>query len=159
MEVKALGKWLKIVLFGIGVCGVFIYLIVFPSLGDSFAYENPEFAYCFWPWLVFLWISGIPCYIFLALGWKIATNIGKDNSFSKENAKYFKWGAWLAAGDTAYFFIGNIVLLLLNMSHPGITLASMVVSFIGISIAVCAAVLSHLVQKASELKEENDLTI
>ena len=58
-----------------------------------------------------------------------------------------------------FFFIGNVVLLLLSMSHPGITLCSMIVSFVGISIAVGAAVLSHLVKNAADMKAENDLTI
>ncbi|MBQ5563804.1 MAG: DUF2975 domain-containing protein, partial [Clostridia bacterium] len=35
----------------------------------------------------------------------------------------------------------------------------LVIVFIGISISVAAAVLSHLIIKAANLKEENDLTI
>ena len=159
MELKALEKWLKLILIGVGICGLIIYFMIFPSLGESFAYDNPEYSYCYWPWLIFLWVSGIPCYVVLALGWKISTNIGKDNSFSDSNALYFKWISWFAAGDAAYFFIGNVVLLLLSMSHPGITLCSMIVSFAGIAIAVGAAVLSHLVKNAADMKAENDLTI
>ena len=86
MELKALEKWLKLILIGVGICGLIIYFMIFPSLGESFAYDNPEYSYCYWPWLIFLWVSGIPCYVVLALGWKISTNIGKDNSFSDSNA-------------------------------------------------------------------------
>ncbi|MBE5905224.1 MAG: DUF2975 domain-containing protein [Lachnospiraceae bacterium] len=47
----------------------------------------------------------------------------------------------------------------LNRSHPGVLLGSLVVDFVGIAIGVAAAALSHLVYKAAELKEENELTI
>ena len=34
-----------------------------------------------------------------------------------------------------------------------------IIVFIGISISICAAALSHLVAKAAEIQEENDLTV
>lgn len=159
MEQKALSKWLKIILIGVGICGLIVYFIIFPSYGKSIVAEYPEFSNRYWPWLIFLWMTGIPCYIGLMLGWRIATNIGKDNSFSTENAKYLKWISWLAAGDGILFFIGNVVLLFLNMSHPGVTLFSLLVVFAGIAVTVASAVLSHLVQKAAILQEQSDLTI
>lgn len=159
MEQKGLATWLKIILVGVGICGLVIYFVVFPSYGESLVYDYPEFSNRFWPWLIFLWISGIPCYAVLVFGWKIAANIGRDQSFSNANAKYLKWIAWLAAGDGIFFFVGNIVLLLTNMSHPGIALFSLLVVFAGVAVAVASAVLSHLVQKAAVLQEQSDLTI
>ena len=62
--------------------------------------------------------------------------------------------------DSGYFFIANMTLLfLLNMSHPSVMLASLVVDFAGVAVAVVAAVLSHLVQKATELQQQQELTI
>ncbi len=159
MELKALERWLKVILIGVGICGLVLYFMIFPSLGQSFAYNYPELAHCYWPWLVFLWVSGIPCYIVLFIGWKIATNIGNEKSFSLENVQNFKLISWLAAGDTAYFFIGNVALLLLNMSHPGITLCSLIMVFAGVAVAVAAAVLSRMVKNAADLQEQIDLTI
>ena len=65
----------------------------------------------------------------------------------------------LAGGDAVFFFLGNLLLLLLNMSHPGVTLLSLLVVFAGAAVAVAAGALSHLVQKAALLQEESDLTI
>ena len=110
-------------------------------------------------WLIFLWVSGIPCYMVLVFGWRIASNIGEDRSFSNENAKYLKWISWLAAGDGIFFFIGNVVLLFTNMSHPGVALFSLIVVFAGVAVAVAAAALSYLVKKAAVLQEQSDLTI
>lgn len=159
MEQKALSKWLKLILVGIGSCGLVIYLIVLPSLGKSIVEYYPEFAGRYWPWLVFLWMTGIPCYGVIIFGWKIAFNIGGDRSFTNENAGYLKWIAWLAAGDAFFFFAGNIVLLFTNMSHPGVTLLSFLVVFGGVAVTVASAVLSHLVKKAAVLQEQSDLTI
>ena len=159
MEQKALSKWLKIIIIGVGICGLVGYFLVIPSFGQSLARQYPEFSGRYLPWLIFIWVTAIPCYIALFFGWKIAANIGADRSFSVENANLLKWISWLAAGDSIYFFAGNVTLLLLDMSHPGVVLASLLVVFAGVAITVAAAALSHLVRKAAALQEESDLTI
>ena len=65
----------------------------------------------------------------------------------------------LAAGDSIFFFVMNIIYMFLGMNHPGIVLASLIVTFIGVAVTVAAAALSHLVIKASKLQEDSDLTI
>ncbi|MBP5225417.1 MAG: DUF2975 domain-containing protein [Lachnospiraceae bacterium] len=159
MKQKSLSNWLKAILIGIGVCGLVFYLYILPDWGKSLAERYPEFAGAYWPWLILLWITAVPCYVALVLGWKIAVNIGRDRSFSQENARLLKWISWLAAGDTAFYFAGTTVRLFLNMNHPGIVLLAMVVAFAGVAVAVAAAALSHLVQKAADLQEQSDLTI
>ncbi len=159
MEQKALSKWLKIIIVGVGICGLVGYFLIIPAFGQSMVRDYPEFSGWYWPWLIFLWGTGIPCYAALFFGWKIAANIGNDRSFSMENAKLLKWISWLAEGDAIYFFIGNIALWFAGMNHPGVVLAMFLVVFAGVAIAVAAAALSHLVKKAAVLQEESDLTI
>ncbi len=159
MEQKTLSKWLKCILFGIGICGLIIYIMVIPIYGLSLKTQYPEFSNRFWPWLIFLWVSGIPCFTVVILGWNIAGNIGRDQSFCNSNAKLLKWISGLSAFDAGFFFIGNIVFLLRNLSHPSVVLASFIVVFAGVAIAVVSAVLSHLVYKATELQEQSDWTI
>ena len=159
MEQKNLSKWLKIILIGIGVCGLIVYGGVIRGYGASLAGQYPEFSGRFWPWLIFLWLTGIPCYAALVLGWRVAGNIGNDRSFSQENARLLALISRLAAGDAVFFFVGNVALLLLNMSHPGVVLLSLLVVFAGVAVAVAAACLSHLVRKAADLQEQSDLTI
>ncbi len=159
MEQKILSKWLKCILIGVMFCGLVIFTLLIPAMGLSLRTQYPEFSDRFWPWLGFLWASGIPCFAVLVLTWKIASNIGAARSFSEVNAKLLLWISALAAGDAAFFFAGNILLLLLNMSHPGITLASFLVVFAGIAVAVVSAILSHLVKKAAVLQEQSDWTI
>lgn len=159
MTQQSLSKWLKGIIIGIAVCGIIIYGGLLPMLGKDFAAANPEFAYCYYPWLAVLWISAIPCYLVLFNGWKITAEIARDNSFSLENAHYLKRICMLALMDSVYFFIANLVMLFLNMNHPSILLASLFVDFAGVVVAVTAAGLSHLVLKASEIQQENELTI
>lgn len=159
MNQLKLSKWLKAVVIGTGICGAIIYFYVLPFWGKDLIISNTEFNVWYWPWLTFLWITAVPCYIVLICGWKIAVEIGKDNSFSRKNANLLKTISVLAATDSVFFFVGNLLLLLLNMNHPGIIILSLFVVFAGIVVTVTSASLSHLVLKAALLREENDLTI
>ena len=159
MQQSSLAKWLKLIVIGVGICLTTICGWVIPNMGDALLMQYPEFSYAFIPWLIFIWLSAVPCYIVLVIGWKIFTNIGNDRSFTSMNAIYLKWISVLAAVDSFFFFIGNIILGLLNMNHPGIVMASLVVVTFGISVSIIAAALSHLVMKAAVLQEQNDLTI
>lgn len=159
MEQKTLSNWLKLILVGVGICGLFVYGGIIPMYGRSLASLYPEFAYCYMPWLIFLWITAIPCYAVLILGWKIAGNIGADRSFSLENARLFRWISMLAVVDTVFFFLMNIIYLFCNMNHPGIVLFSLLIVFVGVAVAIASAVLSCLVRKAAGLQTQSDLTI
>ena len=160
MKQKTLSVWLKVICAVLAFCGLVICLLVLPVIGRNIALaENGEFDYAFWPWLIFLWLFALPCFAACVIGWKIAANIGRDRSFCDENAKLISLIAILAAADSAFFFVGNIVLLLLNMSHPGVVVGSWICVLIGAAISIGMACLSHLVRKAAVLQEENDLTV
>ena len=160
MRQKALSNWLKFIIIGVGLCGLVVYLLVVPMLGQTVAAaEDGVFDHLYWPWLVLIWVTALPVYAALAFGWIIAVNIGKDRSFSVENARLLKWISGLAAADAAFFFLGNILYLFLDWSHPGVTLLSLIVVFVGVAISVAAAALSHLVMKAALLQEQEELTI
>lgn len=159
MEQRKLSNWLKGIIIGVGLCGLFVFAAVVPALADHVLEGYPEFEAAVLPWKIFIWCSGIPCFSVLFFAWKIASNIGMDRSFTDENANHLKWISGLAAADALFFFLGNVLLFFLNMNHPGIVLASLVVVFIGIAVAVASAALSHLVKKAAALQEQSDLTI
>ena len=159
MEQKALSRWLKAVIIVVGLCGLGVYCYIFPVWGKSLAMSDASLNGYYWPWLIFLWITAIPCYFVLGYGWRIASEIGKDNTFSYQNAADFKRISQLAVFDSAIFFVGNVILLVLNISHGSVALASLMIVFAGIAVAIVAAALSHFVLKAAKLREENELTI
>lgn len=159
MKQDTLSKWLRLIIIGVGICGIIIYAAVIPMMAEAMVDKYPEFSSFQWPWLILIWITAIPCYLVLILAWKIAMNIGADRSFSTENAKLLKWIAVLAAADSAILFAGNLIFLLLSMNHPSIVLFSLLIEFFGIAISIASAALSHLVMKAAELQNQSDLTI
>ncbi len=159
MEQRHLARWLKLITIGVGIIGVIVYLGIIPWWGRDLVTAEPEFSSWYYPWLSFAWITAIPCFTVLVIFWGICKNIEADNSFCEENSIRLKRISQLAAIDSALVMIGNVVLFLLSMNHPGIFIIMLLVVFIGIAITVLAAALSHLLYKAWKLKEENELTI
>ncbi len=159
MKHKTLSTRLKWILIGMALCGALIYLWIIPTFGRDIAEMAPEFTNAYIPWLFFLEVTGVPCYVALFFAWKIFDNIGEDNSFCKENGHYMKWISTLALGDGIYFLLGNIVLLLFSINHPGIIVVSLFFVFVAIGISVAAGALSHLIMDAADLQEQSDLTI
>lgn len=159
MSQKSLSRWLKAIIGGMAICGALIYLYIIPILGRDLVDARPEYTSWYFPWLAVVLVSAIPYYWGLYFGWKVSTEIGKDNSFSMENAEYLKNISILAALDSLYFFAANVVFMVIDMNHPGVFLISLIVVFIGVAVTVAAAALSHLVRKAAEIQQENELTI
>ena len=158
MEQKKLANLLKLICIGLAVIGAVVYFIVLPTVGRDLV-EDTGLVRAFWPWLLFLWGTGIPCYMALFEFWHVCGEIYHDNSFCEDNAVRMMNIALLILGDVAYFFAGNVVYLLLNMNHPAIFLVSLAVDVFGVGIGVAAAALSHLVYKAAVMQAENDLTV
>ena len=159
MNQKSLSVWLKVITVGLALIGLAVYLLIIPACGQSIVSQYPEFSDRYLPWLIFISLTAVPVFWALVLVWLIAANIGADRSFTVGTAGYMKWISWLAAADSAFFFLGSIVMLLLNMSHPGVALISMMFVFLGAAIAAGAAALSHMIRKAAVLQEQSDLTI
>jgi len=159
MSSKTLCNLVRAAVIAVIICGIAACGYILPSWGASIAKDNPEFANCYLPWLIFLWVSAVPCFAILVLVWKVSTSIKREQVFTIQTARMVKIGAVLLFYDMGFFFIGNILLLLLNMSHPGILLLSFFVDVFGLSLAVLAAVLSRYLTKAAVLQEEADNTI
>ena len=159
MKQDALAKWLKFIIVGVGFCGMLTYTVIRPRFASCVVRQNSMLEKNVLPWLILIWISAIPCYSVLVLGWKIADNIRRDRSFSYENAEYLKWVSYLSMADAAFVFLANIIFLLLDMSAAAVMLVICIIVFIGMARSICSASLSHLVAKSAQIQEENDLTV
>lgn len=159
MTQSKLAHRLKAVILCVAFCLAGLYLWFLPMMAEETRTVSPEFSFCFWPWLIFLWGTALPLVAALLLSWRIAGNIGADRSFCRENAREMSRISTLAFVDTAYFFIGNLVMGFAFVSHPGILLYSLFFDLVGVCVGVVAAALSHLIYKAALLREEQALTI
>ena len=159
MKQDALAKWIKFVIAGVGICGLIVYSVIMPRFGAYLVKQDSMLESNVLPWLILIWISALPCYGVLVLGWKVAVNIGRDRTFSYENARYLKWVSYLAMGDSIFVFIAHAIFLVMDMSAAAVMLVIIIVVFFGVSISVCAAALSHLIIKAADIQEENELTV
>ena len=159
MEMKKLARLLQLALVGAAVLGIAVFFVAAPMLGQEMAVANPEYAVAYWPWLIFLWLCAVPCFVSLVPGWRVFGRLAGKNAFCRENGKDMKTIARLAFFDTALFAVGNVVMLGFGWHHPGFMLMALVVCGCGAVIGVVAQVLGVLVLDASAMREENDLTI
>ena len=159
MEMKKLARLLQLALIGAAVLGVAVFFVAVPMLGREIATMNPEYAVAYWPWLLFLWLCAVPCFLSLMPGWRVFGRLAQKNAFCLENGKDMKRIAHLAFFDTVLFLVGNVMMAAFGWHHPGLLLAACAVALCGALIGVVAQVLGMLVLEAAAMREENDLTI
>lgn len=159
MKQKEMARWLKVIDVFAAVLGLLLCTVIAPLLGQGIADEYPELSMWYWPTLVYLWVAAVPVFIALWHAWRIFTEIGKDNSFSLGNARRLGSISKLALLETALVMGAALFLLVKNLLHPSLMIAMLFALFLTIGASVAAAALSHLVEKAYMLKQENDLTV
>lgn len=159
MKQAEIARWLKGITWGIGIMGAIFFFGLVPVLAGEMRREYPEAAFLYWPGLLYNFVIAADCYAVLFRFWTVCREIGRDNSFSRENAAAFKQISRLAAVLAVAWFAGLAGLTVIHFMQPGIMLFMIFAIFMSFAVAICAAALSHLVLKAYELKKENELTI
>lgn len=145
MKQKKLANWLKVMIVGVGICGVLLAIFVLPMFGRTI--------------LTLGLLTGLPCYLALWLSWEIMSNIAKDQSFTMTNAKYLKNISTLATIDVIFLLIWDVIIVGWKFRDLHMFLVCLLIVFMGTVIAVIFAALSHLVGKAAVLQEQSDYTI
>lgn len=159
MNQQNLSKWLKFITVLVTVMLTIILFLVIPAYGRDIVCMNTRYSDWYMPWLLFIWVLGIPCYAVLFIFWGVCNEIRKDNSFSMKNAKALAIISKLSMVDSILCFLGIVIFSMFQMMHISILVLGILVVIVGIAISVIAAALGHLVQNASKMKDENDLTI
>jgi hypothetical protein len=159
MSSRTLGNLIRVSVIAAAICGLFLCLYVIPSWGWSIIVTNPELSGWFWPWLIFAWLVALPCFAILVFVWKVSGAVIRETVFTFQTAKWVKTGAVLLLSDVVLLFVGNILLLLFNINHPGILLLSVIGDIFAVALALLAAVLSRYLTKAAVLQEESEGTL
>lgn len=145
MKQKKLANWLKVMIVGVGICGVLLAIFVLPMFGRTI--------------LTLGLLTGLPCYLALWHSWEIMSNIANDQSFTMTNAKYLKNISTLATIDVIFLLIWDVIIVGWKFRDLHMFLVCLLIVFMGTVIAVIFAALSHLVGKAAVLQEQSDYTI
>ena len=157
MKRLGLVRTLKGTIIFLAVMAALCYIEIFPDAIEEMGRQNANVTWLVTPGTIAVSISAIPIAIALVLFWRICTEIGRDNSFCHQNARWLSGIGVCALIDTGYCAIGTVTLEIIAGSP--IWLLGTAVCMVGLAIALAAFLLSHLVLKAADMKDENDLTI
>ena len=150
MSQKQVAGWLKGITLSIAGMGLLFFGLVVPYLAWDMAVTYPDYAA--------LRIA-VFCYAILYQFWKVCVQIGRDNSFSGENARSFVVISRLAFVLAVVWFAGILFLVAKRALGPAFLIFMILLIFINVVIAVLAAALSHLIYKSYEMKQDAELTI
>ena len=152
MSQKQVAGWLKGITLSIAGMGLLFFGLVVPYLAwDMAALRIPGILYG--------WGIAVFCYAILYQFWKVCVQIGRDNSFSGENARSFVVISRLAFVLAVVWFAGILFLAAKRALGPAFLIFMILLIFINVVIAVLAAALSHLIYKSYEMKQDAELTI
>ncbi len=142
------------------LAGLFFWAV--PMFGKYMAtMEAPEFAYAYWPCLIWAWCFAVPLFAALIPAWRVFASISApEGAFTRSNARCLRWIAYLAFADAVIFPAGMLIVGAMGAGSPGlVVLVTPAVIFSCVAVGLAALVLSHLVDEAAGLKEDSDLTI
>lgn len=164
MDQQMLARWLKSIAIVIAAALAIFFFFLMPwltlvlkhSAYIGFTPPTPAFSVAF---LIAVDGAVIPCAAALGQFIRIASNIGRDRSFSHENAQLLLSISRWALIDVVWCIVVTAVFTVLGVIHLSFVAAALFLILVGAAIAVAAAALSHLTEKAAKIKEENDLTV
>ena len=157
MKRLGLVRTLKGTILFLAAMAALCYAKIFPDAIVEMGRQTAGVSWLVTPGVIAVSVSAVPIAIALGLFWMICTEVGRDNSFCRKNARYLSGIGFCALVDTGYCAVGTVTLEALAGSP--VWLLGLGVCVVGLAIALAAFLLSHLVLKAAELKSENDLTI
>ena len=152
----------RLLIFAGGIAGLgggYLFFVDAPMAALRYRELIPEYAYLFIPALVFLWVIGLIYLAAMADYFRVCRRIGQDRSFSPDNEKSLSRIARLLIGAAAIWLLGIPLGLLLGLSFGIWTAAFLLASAASAAMGMLALGLSRLLKRATEMKEENDLTV
>lgn len=160
MKQTEMSKYLKIITAGTGILFLVLVVRFLPSvLKQMLAGQAGNAVYrgtC-----IFIWITAVPCLLCLVKFWGVCSRIGENRSFCRENAEALKQMSHYTLVDSVLYALFLAVFCILGWYSFGIgyLFGIVLILFICITLTVLCAALSHLVYNASQMQEDQDLTI
>lgn len=159
MRQRELSIWLKLIIIFCSCIGVLFCMYIGPKMGKAVLLESEQLKELYNPFVSFIWITGVPYFIALFLGWKICLDIAVDEAFTSQNAKRLKAISILSMMEGILYIGALLYIFIVGDYHTSILVILLLILFFSVVISIFTSLLSHLVRKASDIKEDNDLTI
>ncbi|MDR0889975.1 MAG: DUF2975 domain-containing protein [Oscillospiraceae bacterium] len=153
MSAKFYGVCVRIAVICMALCGIVLSVWILYGFRHEIFSEHRKIAFLFRAWLLLVWTTALPCLGVLALEWKVAGAISRNETFTLRVAKWMKTAAMLIFVSVGIFFIGNLLFLCMNLTHPWILIASLLVDMVGVALAGIAASIGKYVEKKAMHKE------
>lgn len=111
MKTKTMTNLLRLVLIAAAaLCGVFFFLCL-PSYGQEIVQADPEFAWAYWPCLVWAWLFALPIFGAMIPGWRIFGSISAPGgAFTRKNSRDMQRISVLAFADALVFPAGMLTI-------------------------------------------------
>jgi ABC-type phosphate transport system permease subunit len=139
--------------------GGYLFFVDAPMAALRYRELMPEYAYLFIPTLVFLWVIGLIYLAAMADYFRVCRRIGQDRSFCPENDRSLSRIARLLIGAAAIWLLGIPLGLLLGLGIGVWMAVFALAAAASAAMGMLARGLSRLLKRATEMKEENDLTV
>lgn len=159
MKQKELAKWLKLIIGFCWVFGLLFCVYVGPETGKQTLVDSNFLKELYQPFIAFIWITGIPYFYALCIGWSICSDINLGNDFTLKNAKRLKRISILAMTEGVLYVIALLYVFISGNYNINLLMILLLILFFAVVISVFTSLLSYLMGKASEIKQDNELTI
>ena len=108
MKTKTMSALLRAVLLAAGLLLVVFFFLFLPFYGQDTVRYAPEFAWAYWPCLIWAWAFAVPIFWAMVPAWRVCGSIAvKGMAFTGENARDLRTVSRLAFADAVIFPAGG----------------------------------------------------
>jgi DUF2975 family protein len=149
-----------VVLIGLGALALLLWE---PQVEGVNAHRTNFEIYFKDPFLAIVYAGSIPFFIALYQAIKVLGYVGRNKVFSPEVVKALRTIRYCALAIIGFVVVEELFILLMNKGdndNPGAPIfLGLLIIFPSIVVATAAAMFERILQKAVDMKSENDLTI
>lgn len=140
---------------------VLLFFVLLPMEGKMTAEVTPEYAWAYWPCLIFAWVFCVPVLGIAVPAWQIfGTLKEKGRAFCHENARRFRIMALCAWAAAVIFAVGVVMLAVAGVGSGPLWFSLTPLLLLGlVSFGFACYAMSRLVRESAEMQEENRLTV
>ncbi|EPD54323.1 hypothetical protein HMPREF1210_00309 [Paenisporosarcina sp. HGH0030] len=159
MKQNELAKWLKIIIVFCWLFGLMFCVYIGPETGKNILLDSDPLKELYKPLIACIWITGIPYFFALCIGWSICSDINVGNDFTLKNANRLKRISVLAMIEGVLYVFALLYVFISGNYNTNLLMILLLILFFAVVISVFTSLLSYLMHKASDIKQDNELTI